>query len=149
MHLTPRSDTLVVHFWGGLLSCVLFALHIAIMSAMAFGLFAMAVPLKHCLHVLLVGPVLIFTCFLVLFLTHLLEGAIWAVFLWRKRLMDDFGEAVYFSLTSFSAVGYGDVVLKKPWRALGAIMAVSGLLLFGCSTAFLFLVLQRTWSLME
>ena len=42
-------------------------------------------------------------------------------------------------------LGYGDVVLKKPWRSLGPISAINGLLTFGCSTAFLFLVLQSIW----
>ena len=47
--------------------------------------------------------------------------------------------------TSHTTLGYGDLVLKKPWRSLGPISAINGLLTFGCSTAFLFLVLQNIW----
>lgn len=141
---------LTVHFWGVILSVGLFVMHIAMMFAMAYALKDLQdITAGRAVHVMLVGPLLIMACFIVLFATHLLEGVVWAAFLWHKRLMEDFGEAVYFSLTSFSAVGYGDVVLRKPWRALGAIMAVNGLLLFGCSTAFLFVVMQHAWKLME
>ena len=46
---------------------------------------------------------------------------------------------------SHTSLGYGDIVLQKPWRSLGPICAINGLLTFGCSTATLFLVLQKVW----
>ena len=46
---------------------------------------------------------------------------------------------------SHTTLGYGDIVLPKPWRSLGPISAINGLLTFGCSTAFLFLILQLIW----
>ena len=51
--------------------------------------------------------------------------------------------ALYFSTTSFTTIGYGDVVLDRQWRLLGAIEGANGLLLFGWSTAFLFSVTGR------
>jgi len=50
-----------------------------------------------------------------------------------------------FSATSVTTLGYGDIVLPKPWRQLGPLIAIHGVLLFGCSTAFLFVILQRVW----
>ncbi len=145
----PKRELLVVHLWSVFLSIVLFAIHTVILFGIADSLKGLSNMRGHITHVDLSGPLVIMAAFVVLFLTHLLEGAIWAWFLWRKRLLSTFGEAIYFSLTSFSAVGYGDVVLRPPWRAIGAIMAVNGLLLFGCSTAFLFVVMQGIWRLME
>jgi len=49
----------------------------------------------------------------------------------------DFETALYFSTTSFTTIGYGDVVLDPRWRLVGAIEGANGLLLFGWSTAFL------------
>jgi hypothetical protein len=43
-------------------------------------------------------------------------------------------------------VGYGDLVLPAPWRLLGPLASINGTLMFGCSTAFLFLVLQNIWT---
>ncbi|AQQ68377.1 ion transporter [Microbulbifer agarilyticus] len=89
--------------------------------------------------------VLVTLCFVSLFITHVIEAALWGLFFWRKRLVPNFVEGVYFATSSITALGYGDVVLKPPWRMLGPLLAVNGLLIFGCSTAFLFLVLQKVW----
>lgn len=51
--------------------------------------------------------------------------------------LGDLSTALYFSITSFSTIGYGDVVLSPQWRLFGVTEAVAGLLLFGWSTAFL------------
>lgn len=45
--------------------------------------------------------------------------------------------ALYFSVSSFTTVGYGDVILSDEWRLLGAIEGANGFLLIGWSTAFL------------
>jgi hypothetical protein len=55
----------------------------------------------------------------------------------------DLETALYFSTTSFTTVGFGDVVLDKGWRLLAAIEAANGFLLFGWSTAFLLSVIGR------
>jgi hypothetical protein len=36
-------------------------------------------------------------------------------------------------------------VLPSPWRQLGPLVAISGVLMFGCSSAFLFVVMQGVW----
>ena len=93
------------------------------------------------------GKVIVLVSFFALFITHFVEAAAWGVFLWRKGLIPSFTEGVYFSASSITALGYGDVVLPPPWRMLGPLVAISGILMFGCSTAFLFLVLQKVWVL--
>jgi hypothetical protein len=57
--------------------------------------------------------------------------------------LPDFEAALYFSTTSFTTLGYGDLVLDHRWRLFGAIEGANGLLLFGWSTAFLFSVTSR------
>ena len=93
------------------------------------------------------GKTVILVSFFALFLTHFLEAAAWGLFLWRKGLISTFTEGVYFSATAITALGYGDVVLLPPWRMVGPLVAISGILMFGCSTAFLFLILQKVWVL--
>jgi hypothetical protein len=80
-----------------------------------------------------------------LFAAHIAEAAMWAAFFWKSGLLASFGDGWYFAGVSHTTLGYGDVVLPKPWRNLGPISAINGLLTFGCSTAFLFLVLQSIW----
>ena len=69
----------------------------------------------------------------------------WAAFFWKSGHLASLDDGWYFACASHTALGYGDVVLPKPWRSLGPICAINGLLNFGCSTAALFLVLQRVW----
>ena len=57
--------------------------------------------------------------------------------------LSDFESALSFSTTSFTTIGYGDVVLDHRWRLFGAIEGANGLLLFGWSTAFLFAITGR------
>lgn len=44
---------------------------------------------------------------------------------------------VYFSLVSYTTLGYGDIVLTHEWRILGGMTAASGFLNFGLMTAML------------
>jgi Ion channel len=80
-----------------------------------------------------------------LFAAHIAEAAMWAVFFCKSGVLASFGDGWYFAGVSYTTLGYGDVVLPKPWRSLGPISAINGLLTFGCTTAFLFLVLQIIW----
>jgi hypothetical protein len=49
----------------------------------------------------------------------------------------------YFSTTSYSSVGYGDVVLPEMWRALGPVESVTGVLMCGLSVSLLFAIVTR------
>ena len=75
-------------------------------------------------------------------LLHVGESSIWAAFYYTSELFQDFETSLYFSLVSYTAIGYGDVVLPQKWRLLGAIQGVSGVLLCGLSAAFIFAVMN-------
>jgi voltage-gated potassium channel len=85
---------------------------------------------------------LLITVFALVILLHLTETAIWAAFYQRWGLFQDFETSIYFSLTSYSSIGYGDVLLPQRWRLLGCLEGVSGVLLCGLSTAFLFVLMN-------
>lgn len=73
---------------------------------------------------------------------HLTEAILWAAFYYTWALFNNFETSLYFSLTSYSTIGYGDVLLPQRWRLLGAVEGVSGVLLCGISTAFIFTVIS-------
>jgi hypothetical protein len=78
-----------------------------------------------------------------LVLLHLAEIAIWGCFyLWRGCLPNA-EAAFYFSGTTYTTVGYGDLVLLKPWRMLGPIESLMGVLMCGLSTGYFFVVVSR------
>ena len=55
----------------------------------------------------------------------------------------DLESAVYFSTTTYAAIGFGDIEMVRAWRLVGAIEGVNGVLLLGWSTAFFVSVVAR------
>ncbi|HYV34994.1 MAG TPA: potassium channel family protein [Gemmataceae bacterium] len=78
-----------------------------------------------------------------LLLLHLLEAATWGGSYWLFGLLPDFETALYFSITSYTTVGYGDVVLPPTWRLLGPLEAAVGILMFGWSTGIMVAAITR------
>ena len=87
------------------------------------------------LFVLLAGAVV---------LLHLAEIAVWAFFYAWQRAMPDMTSALYFSAVTYTTTGYGDLVLSPEWRLVGAVEALTGILMCGWSTAFFVAVVSRS-----
>jgi voltage-gated potassium channel len=85
----------------------------------------------------------------ILLTLHLVEVMVWALaylFILPDSQLDTLEKAVYFSVVTFTTVGYGDITLvDHEWRLLSGIEALNGILLVGWTTAFLFAVFQRSW----
>jgi hypothetical protein len=81
----------------------------------------------------------------VLLLLHLLEAGVWATFFLAAGVLPDVETAMYFSLTSYTTVGYGDVVLPASSRFLGPIEAGVGILMFGWSTGIMVTAITRIY----
>jgi hypothetical protein len=88
------------------------------------------------------GAAIIFVV-LGLMLMHTTEVWLYAAAYLLVGAQHDLETAIYFSTSSFTTLGYGDVVLDRRWRLLGAIEGANGLLLFGWSTAFLVSITSR------
>jgi len=86
--------------------------------------------------------VLLIAAFSAIILLHMIEIAIWAAFYFGNSLFQDFETALYFSTTSYTTIGFGDVVLPRAWRMLGGMEGVTGVLLCGLSTAFVFAIVN-------
>ena len=85
---------------------------------------------------------LLIVVFTVVIILHVCEATIWAGFYSWGGLFKDFETSLYFSMKSYSTVGYGDVLLPQNWRLLGTIEGISGVLLCGLSAAFLFAIVN-------
>jgi hypothetical protein len=82
-----------------------------------------------------------------LLLLHVLEMSIWAAAFTIFAVLPDFETSLYYSLTSYTTVGYGDVVPAAEWRLTGPHEAAVGVLMLGLSTSFIIATIQRTYSL--
>lgn len=82
------------------------------------------------------GAVILVTVFGLVVL-HSLEIWTYAALFLTLKEFPDLETALYFSTTSFSTIGFGDVVVSHKHRIIGAIEGANGFLLIGWSTAFL------------
>lgn len=99
-------------------------------------------PLWHFSHtpILIVGGTALAATIL-----HGFEGAVWAVVYRLLGASPDLKSAALYSLEAMTSYGHENLFLAPHWRMLGALEALSGWILFGLTTAFLFIVIQRAW----
>ena len=77
---------------------------------------------------------------------HLVQASIWALLyllLPGVTEFQTFEKAVYFSLVTFTTLGYGEITIESGNRILAGLEAVNGIILIGWSTAFMFFVYQE------
>jgi len=79
---------------------------------------------------------------LVLAFVSVLEVLLWAVTYMAIGEIQDLEPAFYFSMVTFTTLGYGDIVLDEGWRLLASFEAATGIIMFGWTTAILISVVQ-------
>jgi hypothetical protein len=87
-------------------------------------------------------PVFLFL-FAVIWGLHLAEISLWAGFYYWGVGLPTLETSFYFSATSYTTVGYGDIILPHAWRLAGSLESLTGVLLLGWSAAFFFTVVHR------
>ena len=76
---------------------------------------------------------------------HTIQVWIWAIVWVMLNVLPDWNTAIYFSLVTFTTLGYGDIVLGEALRIFGSFAAVTGLLAFGLSTAYMVALMTRVF----
>lgn len=87
---------------------------------------------------------LIYTALFLLFL-NFLEAAIWGVTYYLLPGITEFDtleKSIYFSLVTYTTLGYGEIVISSSNRILSGFEAMNGVLLLGWSTTMMFSVMQ-------
>ena len=80
----------------------------------------------------------------ILIIAHSLEAAVWALCYAVVGAAPEGSDLIYFAFVNYTTLGYGDVTPVKAWQLLGPLAAMTGILMFGWSTAVLFDVLVKT-----
>jgi len=100
-------------------------------------------------HVLPIVIGLVAAAGLLLAVLHGIEAAIWAAaYVWVGALASPL-DAILYSVDSMSTRGASGLTLQGPWRMMGALEAVDGMLLFGISTAYIFALMQTYWPMLS
>ena len=89
------------------------------------------------------ATILVSVLVLLLFLASVLESILWAGAYLAAGAIEGFEKALYFSIVTFTTLGYGDITLDPDWRLLASFEAANGIIMFGWSTALIVAVIQR------
>ena len=96
-----------------------------------------------------IGLRLLIFSFLFFTLLHGFQTLLWALVYTlipeTGEIFSDFSEAWYFSMVTFTTLGYGDITLTGHWRLLSGIEAINGIMLIGWSTAMMYSLIQQIY----
>jgi hypothetical protein len=129
-----------------LIACALVAVTVAV-HAVGLAALANALSSKHAQAPTRFWPItwLLIRVTWALLLIHVIEIAVWGLFFLWAECLPDAESAFYFSGVTYATVGYGDLVLPQPWRMLGPVEGLTGILMCGLSTGFFFAFLSRVF----
>ena len=82
---------------------------------------------------------------ILMFLVLLMEVLVWASTYLALNAIQGFERAFYFSMVTFTTLGYGDVVLAEQWRLLGSFEAANGIIMFGWTTAIVIAAIRNIY----
>ncbi len=82
---------------------------------------------------------------ILMFLASLMETLVWAITYLALNAIEGFERALYFSMVTYTTLGYGDVVLAEQWRLLASFEAANGIIMFGWTTAIVIAAVQRIY----
>ena len=122
--------------WGTLLLALCSMIHVSMVSGAIRVLPRVAHWAHHRLPAFTTSA-LVGSAFAMIVVTHLVQIAIWAFALINLSAFEGLEPALYFSLVTYTTLGYGDVTLGPNLRLFAAFASITGLLTFGLSTAFL------------
>lgn len=123
-----------------LILCTL--VHVGIVAATVPLVARFAARLKHRGKLIRTTVLLSLTVFGIV-LAHAIQIWTWAFVFKFVGLFPDFQTSFYFATVTYTTLGYGDIVLGEGLRIFATFGAITGLLTFGISTAFLIGVIGR------
>ena len=127
---------------GGAISICNIMIHALVMTAVVRASQATAARAASRPNLLLIA-VMVATVS-VLMAAHAIEIIVWSLAYGLVDAAPADTNNVYFAFVNYTTLGYGDVLPVKRWQLLGPMTAMSGVLLFGWSTAVIFEVLRKT-----
>lgn len=92
---------------------------------------------------------LLITTALFLLALNFIEAIVWGFVYFLTPTVPEFEtleKAIYFSLVTFTSLGYGEITISSSHRLLTGFEAMNGILLLGWSTTMMFTVSQYIWS---
>ena len=133
--------------WEILIACVLVAVTVLVHAA-GFSLLLRSLMKSRAAPPTQTWPIVwrLIRVTWLLILVHVAEITVWALFYLWGGCLPDAESAFYFSGVSYTTVGYGDLVLAKPWRMLAPLEGLTGILMCGLSASLFFALVSRIYA---
>ena len=80
-----------------------------------------------------------------MFIVSLIEVTAWALTYLKIGAIDGFEKSIYFSMVTYTTLGYGDVLLDENWRVLASYQAANGIIMFGWTTAIVMYAIREVY----
>ncbi|MFA3915575.1 potassium channel family protein [Ruegeria hyattellae] len=122
--------------WGSLYLGICFLVEILLLVWCTLILRSFASKYEQSSPTLQAGGLISIALFFIV-LAHTIQVWVWAIAWVTDGTLMDWNTALYFSLVTYTTLGYGDIVLGPELRIFASFSAVAGLLAFGLSTAYL------------
>ncbi|MCP4209127.1 MAG: two pore domain potassium channel family protein [Shimia sp.] len=128
--------------WGSVVLSACALIHVGLLACMIEALSYMGRWVRNRSRMLRTTAV-VGAAFVMIVSSHTIQVWLWAAVLLYMDAFEYLYDALYFSLVTYTTVGYGDVVLPVEFRVFGAFGGVTGILCFGISTAFLVSLINK------
>jgi hypothetical protein len=76
---------------------------------------------------------------------HITQMMLWAAAYLALDAIEGFEQVLFFSMVTFTTLGYGDFVLEQGWLLLGSFEAAVGIIMFGWTSAIVGAVVHRIY----
>ena len=80
-----------------------------------------------------------------MFLASVVEALAWALTYIATGAIEGFEKALYFSMVTYTTLGYGDVTLGQEERLLSAFESANRIIMFGWTTAIVLAVVNHVY----
>ena len=129
-------------FWGSLVLGICSVIHIGVL-VWSVSLLKMLGPKLAHYSAKVRMTVFLSKAFGFVIISHSIQVWVLAFSFMIIGAIPSLSDAIYFSLTTYTTLGYGDIILGADFRVYGAMASVTGLLNIGLSTAYLAGLLSR------
>ena len=82
---------------------------------------------------------------LLMFVVTVVEVMLWALVYVGLNTIETFERALYFSMVTYTTLGYGDIVLEQKYHLLSSFEAANGIIMFGWTTSIVIASVQKLY----
>lgn len=122
--------------FGAIISIVILSNHAVFSEVVQWIHFRFTMPIRDKKGPWMARPFL-YTSMVLILTSHILDIVIWGYALYWSGLVKDIGQALYFSGSTYTTLGYGEDIMPPAWNAITAVIALSGMFCIAWTTSVL------------